>query len=83
MKYYELDKDEEQLLEGVEQGEFQPSSAASKAALTAAAKLAGTKTRNINIRVSERTVRKLKVKAAEQGIPYQTLAASILHRNTD
>lgn len=32
------------------------------------------KTRYINIRLSERDLYKLKFKAAEEGIPYQTLA---------
>ena len=38
------------------------------------------KTKNINIRLSEKDLHKLKVKAAEDGIPYQTLAGSVLHR---
>lgn len=40
------------------------------------------KTRNINIRISERDLHRLKVRAAEEGMPYQTLAASILHKAT-
>ena len=39
-----------------------------------------TKKRNINIRISERDLRKMKEKAFERGIPYQTLAGSILHQ---
>lgn len=38
------------------------------------------KTRNINIRLTERDLLRLKSKAVEEGIPYQTLAASILHK---
>ena len=38
------------------------------------------KTKNINIRLSEKDVLKLKTKAIETGIPYQTLVSSILHR---
>ena len=34
----------------------------------------------ITVRVQERDIAGLKVKALEQGIPYQTLVASILHR---
>lgn len=34
----------------------------------------------ITVRVQERDIEGLKVKALEQGIPYQTLVASILHR---
>lgn len=40
------------------------------------------KTRNTNIRLSERDLYKLKAKAIEEGIPYQTLAFSILHKST-
>jgi predicted DNA binding CopG/RHH family protein len=39
------------------------------------------KTKNINIRISERDLYKLKAKAIEEGIPYQTLASSILHKS--
>lgn len=39
-------------------------------------------TRNINIRLSERDLFKLKAKAIEEGLPYQTLASSILHKAT-
>jgi len=38
------------------------------------------KTRNINLRLTEKTLLKLKAKAIEEGIPYQTLASSILHK---
>lgn len=47
-----------------------------------AAKATLNKTRNINIRLSERDLYKLKAKAIEEGIPYQTLASSILHKST-
>lgn len=40
------------------------------------------KTRNINIRLTERDLYRLKAKATEEGIPYQTLASSILHKAT-
>ena len=38
------------------------------------------KTKNINIRLTARDLMLLKRKAAEEGLPYQTLAASILHK---
>ena len=34
----------------------------------------------MNIRVTQRDIAGLKNRAAEEGIPYQTLAASILHK---
>lgn len=38
------------------------------------------KNKNINIRLTEQDLHYLKLKAAEEGIPYQTLASSILHK---
>ncbi len=34
----------------------------------------------INVRISKRDVEALKTKALEEGIPYQTLVTSILHK---
>jgi predicted DNA binding CopG/RHH family protein len=34
----------------------------------------------ITVRVQERDIERIKVKALEQGIPYQTLVSSVLHR---
>jgi len=82
MKYYELDKEEKELLAAFEGGEFRRVGNA-KAEIKryrsyAAASL--TRAKNINIRLSERDLQKLKAKAAEKGLPYQTLVASILHQ---
>ncbi len=38
------------------------------------------KNKRMNIRISERDLRKLKIKALEEGIPYQTLVSMILHK---
>ena len=38
------------------------------------------KTRNINIRISEQDLHSLRVRSSKEGIPYQTLIASILHK---
>ena len=38
------------------------------------------KTRNINIRISESDLEQLKARSTEEGLPYQTLIASILHK---
>lgn len=82
MKYFELDKEEQELLDSVERGEWKPvkNLAKVKKELMVAARNTLNKTRNINIRLSERDVHKLKAKAIRMGIPYQTLAASILHQ---
>ena len=41
---------------------------------------AANKTRNINIRISEYDIEKVKQRSAEEGIPYQTLISSIIHK---
>lgn len=82
MKYYELDDEEKQLLEEIERGEWVPVKdfAKRKKELMQIARNTLNKTRNINIRLTERDLARLKRKAAEEGIPYQTLASSILHK---
>ena len=82
MKYYELDKEEQEILDSVERGEWVSVKNLTKAKKDAisAARNTLNKTRNINIRLNERDLHKLKAKAAREGIPYQTLASSLLHR---
>jgi len=82
MQYYELDKEEQAELDEIESGKLQSVSNLQEAKQEAirAAKSSLNKTLNINIRLSERDVYKLKAKAAKEGLPYQTLAASILHK---
>ncbi len=84
MKYFELDDEEKKLLEEVEKGEWIPVKDQEKAKNEAVEVARNTlnKTRNINLRLSERDVQKLKAKAIRLGIPYQTLASSILHQAT-
>ncbi len=83
MKYYELDKEEKELLEEFERGEWTPVKNQAKAKKEAmeAARNTLNKPRNINIRLTERDLLKLKAKAIAEGIPYQTLVSSILHRS--
>ena len=83
MKYFELDKEEKELLQEFERGEWVPvknQARARKEAMEAARNTLN-KTRNINIRLTERDLFKLKAKAVQEGIPYQTLVSSILHRS--
>jgi len=82
-KDYYLDKEEQELVEAFERGEFKsvPDLEKRKKELQRIAKNTLNKTRNINIRLSERDLYRLKSKAIEEGIPYQTLASSILHKS--
>lgn len=82
MKYFELDEEEKQLLEEIERGEWVPVKNLAKAKREAMMIARNTlkKNKNINLRISERDLSKLKTRAIEEGMPYQTLAASVLHK---
>ncbi len=88
MKYYQLDEQEQaelaEIENAIEDGTLQsvPDLEERKKELQQYAKNTLNKTRNINIRLSERDLYRLKAKAMEEGIPYQTLASSILHKAT-
>lgn len=88
MKYYVMGDEEQRELEDIEStlesGELKsvPNLSQEKKRLQQIARHTLNKTRNINIRLSERDLHKLKAKAVEEGIPYQTLASSILHKST-
>jgi len=82
MKYYELQKDEEQTLKEYEKGAFTrvKDFAQQRRKYMAYAQATLAKTRNVNIRVPEKDLLKVKSRAAEKGIPYQTLLASLIHQ---
>ncbi|MBI3559078.1 BrnA antitoxin family protein [Candidatus Gottesmanbacteria bacterium] len=82
MKYYDLTDEEKELLEAVESGKAKrvKNYAQVKKAIMAAARNTLNKTKNINIRLSEGVLSKLKAKAVEEGIPYQTLVSSVLYK---
>ena len=77
-----LTDEEKEILEAFEKGQLIPSKNANKIKkdLTEAAKNTLNKTKNINIRLSEKDILKAKTRAARDGIPYQTLLSSIIHR---
>jgi predicted DNA binding CopG/RHH family protein len=82
MMYYQLDDEDQKLLDEVEAADLvhvdNVAEAIKRAEASAEATLS--KQANINIRLSLGDLYKLKVKAAVEGLPYQTLAASILHK---
>lgn len=77
-----LSDEEKEILESFEKGLLvRPENAEEiKKNLVKAAKNTLKKTKNINIRLSEKDLMKAKVKAAETGIPYQTLLSSVIHQ---
>lgn len=82
MKYYNLAKDEEKLLKAYESGKFTrvKSLKQQKVKYKGYAETMLNKTKNINIRLSEKDIFTIKAKAVEKGIPYQTLLASVIHQ---
>ena len=82
MKSVILTDEEIELLEAIEKGEFVSVKNVEKAKADAiiAAKNTLNKTKNINIRLSEKDLIKAKAKASETGIPYQTLISSVIHQ---
>lgn len=82
MKIYQLDPEEEQILKDFEDGKYVKvkNFEQEKKRLQEIARNTLNKTKNINLRLSEKVVAKLKAKAAKEGIPYQTLASSVLHK---
>jgi predicted DNA binding CopG/RHH family protein len=75
-------KEEQELIDSIERDEWQSAADIDsiKAELEKAAASTAIKDRRINIRISKRDVEALKTKAMEEGIPYQTLVTSILHK---
>lgn len=81
MKTIQLDKEEQEILDAYEAGEF-------KSVMTNERKkslekiAAGTfkKDKWINIRLSGRDLSAIQRRALKEGIPYQTLVTSILHK---
>ena len=81
MKKTQLDKEEQELLDAFEAGEFRSDmTPARKEFIEQSAAQTFKKDKRINIRISERDLTALRRRAAEEGMPYQTLVASILHK---
>ena len=76
-----LSNEEKEILEAFEAGEFKSVLTPERREfLSAAAKETFKKDRRINIRISNRDLVSLQRRALEEGIPYQTLVSSILHK---
>jgi len=82
MKYFELDKKEEEILKDFNKNQFISVADKKKqiANLHTYAKNTLNKTKNINIRLTLKDLQKVKAKAMEKGIPYQTFVSSIIHQ---
>ncbi len=76
------DDEELEILQAWEAGVLKPVSgmAQSIKAHRAAAEATFKKDQRLNIRISSRDLKSLQARALEEGVPYQTFAASLLHK---
>lgn len=77
-----IDKEEKDLMESYEKDEWSsaPHFNKRKEQLQETAKATLRKDKRVNIRISERDLRELQRKAVHEGLPYQTLISSVLHK---
>jgi predicted DNA binding CopG/RHH family protein len=77
-----LEADEKEILDSVERSEWR-SARAPKRVLSRhirSAKATFKKDRRLNIRISTKDLEAIQKRALEEGLPYQTLIASLLHK---
>lgn len=77
-----FDKEEREILEAYQAGELHlvPNQDEEIAGLRDYAEAVLRKDSRINIRISSRDLRLLQARAIQEGIPYQTLVASVIHK---
>jgi len=78
----QFDNEEQQILQDFENGQFRSIRhfEAEKKELEKAARNTLRKDRRINIRISSRDLEHIQMRAAKEGVPYQTYIASSLHK---
>jgi len=77
-----IDEEEKDLMESIEKGEWRSVKHIEKEKEKAIAAARNTlkKDRRINLRLTQKDYHQIQVKAIEEGIPYQTLISSIIHK---
>jgi len=77
-----LDKEEKEILKSVERGEWRsaPNGKTNIRRFQRYARSAFLKDKRVNIRVSSQDLQGVQKRALEEGIPYQTLIASLIHK---
>lgn len=81
MSNRKLNREDQELLESFEAGEFESDlNDERRAQLAKAAADTFKKEKRINIRISSRDLEALQRRAMEEGLPYQTLVSSVLHK---
>jgi predicted DNA binding CopG/RHH family protein len=82
MKKLVLDNEEKEILESYERGEWVPVKTPQKEKMKLRKYARNTlqKDKRINIRMSSKDLDQVQVIAVQEGIPYQTLVSSIIHK---
>ncbi len=82
MKNSDLEQEEKDILDSFERGEWQPITDHKReiARHKMYAKNTLAKDKRVNIRISTKVLEEIKAIAVEDGLPYQTLMSSVLHR---
>jgi predicted DNA binding CopG/RHH family protein len=76
-----LDRDELELARSIENGEWVSDlTKKERKQYEEYARYSLNKQKRINIRMNERDLRKIRAKAIEEGIPYQSLIAMLIHK---
>ena len=77
-----FDKEEKELITSIEKGEWRSISTLQKEIEKSKkiAKATLRKDQRMNIRISKKDLDALKIKAIEEGIPYQTLVSRLIHK---
>jgi predicted DNA binding CopG/RHH family protein len=77
-----LDREERELVNSIERGEWKriPNFETEKKRFQEIARATMRKEKRVNIRISQKDLENLQVKALQEGLPYQTYISSILHK---
>ena len=77
-----MDQEEKDLMESIERDEWRPVKNINqeKEKVIAAARNTLKKDKRINLRLTQKDYHQIQIRAIEEGIPYQTLISSIVHK---
>ena len=77
-----IDQEEKDLIESIERDEWRPVKNINqeKEKAIAAARNTLKKDKRINLRLTQKDYHQIQIKAIEEGIPYQTLISSLVHK---
>ena len=77
-----IDQEEKELMDSIERDDWQPVKNFEKEKVKAigAARNTVKKDKRINLRLTQKDYHQIQIKAIEEGIPYQTLISSIVHK---